>query len=280
MNVRFPSRILTTIYMASTALIASQACIAENITVGINDYCPITCLTNSPEPEGIFIGVLKAAFPSPEYTLSFVSAPFMRTFALAQEGKLTAITGIVKKPNRKLVHPKLFSMDSYACTYTRPESVWRYDPNDLSSLEDVKIGMIRHYTSKSISKKFEKFEHNMVYLNPGKSSVEERLLRMIIGGRVDTGFLPSISARYLIEKYNWQDKLRLSGCGSAIYSETIAFSAAHSKSQFYANKLDQTYLRMRANGEYLKLLESYGSAPTVPYKTKPSGENVEKARNL
>lgn len=252
------SQILARILMTSIALLIASPSNSETITIGINDYCPLTCLPQDSKPEGVFISLLEKTFPATKYKLSFVFAPYMRSFSLVQKGELTAITGILKQPNEKLVYPKTLAINSYACTYTRLDSTWRYNPNDLSSLRDATIGMIQYYGSTAMQRKFSQFNDNMIYLNPGKNSVEERLLRMIIGGRVDTGFLPSISANYLIQQHQWEDRIKPSGCGHTIYPETIGFSLANPNAQHYAEQLEKTYQAMRLDGSFSTLLESYG----------------------
>ncbi len=231
---------------------------AETITIGISEYCPVICNVKQEKPTGIAIDVIEKAFPSPTYTLKYEDKPFMRSLLQAQQGTIIAIATTEEDPKLKLIYPQHFKIDSRACTYTLPNSNWRYNPDDLSSLEQVKIGMIRYYNSQVIDEKLKQLGDQVTYITPGTSSVELRMLQMILSGRIDTSFLPRLTAEYLIKKNGWQDRLRRSGCGNKIYSETVAFSYDHPRSQDYADQLDKTFLALMRSGQYDNLLKKYG----------------------
>ncbi|WP_390617606.1 hypothetical protein [Maricurvus nonylphenolicus] len=249
---------LSSVALIISTVLSANTVQAETITVAVNEYCPITCIINQAKPGGLAVDVMEIAFPSPTYTLLYEEMPFMRGLQQTQEGTTTAMATEEEDPNFNLVYPKHFRIHSKACTYTLPNSTWRYNPDDLSSLDEVKIGMVRYYNSQKIEKKLEELGDQVLYLAPGASSIELRMLQMILSGRIDTSFLPNLAADYLIKKNNWQDRLRKSGCGNTLYSETVVFSPSHPKAQFYVDQLDKTYLELVQSGRYAELLEKYG----------------------
>jgi ABC-type amino acid transport substrate-binding protein len=232
--------------------------IRSTITVGLAEYCPLTCNVDTPSPSGLAIYVLEHAFPSTDYRISYKPQPYMRSISNVQEGRLTAIATTDITPNDKIIFPQKFRINTKACAYTLPESAWAYDPNDFSSLAGVRVGLIRYYADTETEKKIKEMSDEVVYINPGATSVELRMLQMILSGRIDTGFLPSHIANYLIKQHGWHERLRKSGCGNIIYSETIAFSAKLPKSQYYSERLDNAYSALVKNGSFQELLKQYG----------------------
>lgn len=249
---------LTAVALATSVSLFGNTVEAETITVAINEYCPLVCTIDQAKPEGLAVEVLETAFPPPTYTLLYEEMPFMRGIHQVQEGTTTAMATSEEDPRFNLVYPKQFRINSKACTYTLPNSTWRYDPNDLSSLDEVKIGMVRYYDSSKIDKKLEELGDQVLYFAPGATSIELRMLQMILSGRIDTSFIPDLASDYLIKKNNWQDRLRKSGCGNTLYPETVVFSPNHPKAQFYAEQLDKTYLQLVESGRYAELLKKYG----------------------
>lgn len=230
----------------------------SSITVGLAEYCPVTCNVDTTAPSGLAIDILKHAFPSTDYRIIYKPQPYMRGVSNIQEGRITAFATTDILPNEKMVYPEKFKINIKACAYTLAQSTWAYEPTNLSLLKGVRVGLIRYYGDAETVQKIEDMSDEVVYINPGATSVELRMLQMILSGRIDTGFLPSHIASYLIKQNNWHDRLRRSGCGNIIYTETIAFSAKHPKSQYYADRLDNAYSALMKNGSYQELLKQYG----------------------
>jgi len=204
-------------------------------------------------PHGLAVSVLQKAFPSPSYTLRYVLLPFQRSRSQIKSGKLTAVISDGLDGD-DVLRPKKYRLRTNACAYTPIDSTWLYNPEDITNLSQVKYGLIKFYDNDKVD---QQQPENIVYLVPGKESAEYRMLKMIASRRLDTGFLPQITADYLIRHQGFSTLLKESGCGTKVYEDSIIIFAHQPQATRYQQRIDAAYSELLNNGEYLALMKSY-----------------------
>jgi len=204
-------------------------------------------------PHGLAVSVLQKAFPSPSYTLRYILLPHKRSQSHMKSGKLTALISDGLDSD-EVLRPEKYRIRTKACTYTTIDSTWFYNPEDITNLSQVKYGLVKFYDNSKVD---QQQPENIVYLVPGEESVEYRMLKMIASRRLDTGFLPQITADYLIRHHGFSTLLKESGCGTKVYEDSIIIFAHQPQAALYQQRIDAAYSELLNNGEYLALMKSY-----------------------
>lgn len=233
---------------------------SEQLNIGVTDHCPIVCLEPNKAPHGLAISVLRKAFSAPQYQLSFTSFPVLRSLSELKAGKLTAIASKHVIQNDNILWPSNYRILTNACAYSSMDSNWRYDPADISNLNDIKYGLIKSYDNRQVDQQSPK---NIVYLHPGENTVENRMLKMIASRRLDAGFISQITTDYLIQKHGFSNSVQSAGCGVKVYQASIAIYAKTPNAALYQQKIDTAYRDMRISGAFSELMKSYHLAQKV-----------------
>jgi len=86
----------------------------------------------------------------------------------------------------------------------------------------------------------------------------ERLLNMLVNGRISTVIEDKSVLEYKINQMGKSDLIKPSGTTDAVIDVYSSFSPKNPKSKEYAKILSEETLKMRNDGRLQKLLEKYG----------------------
>lgn len=230
---------------------------SEQLNIGVTDHCPIVCIEPNKAPHGLAISVLRKAFSAPEYQLSFIPFPVLRSLSQLKFGQLTAIASRQVFKDSNIIWPLNYRILTNACAYSPRGSSWRYNPEDTSNLNDITYGLVKYSDNRKVD---QQAPENIVYLHPGENTVEYRMLKMIASQRLDAGFISQITSDYLIQKHGLSNSVQSSGCGVRIYPASIAISAHTPNAALYQQKIDAAYRDLRSSGAFVELMKGYNLA--------------------
>jgi len=216
--------------VSSSIVIYPNNVFADTLKIASDEWCPYDCIASQNQGKVGYLGdLLVETLKSRGHTVEFVEVSYSRGLELVREGKLDA---------------------TMACF--REET-------GLDSLKEAKmIGIIAgyDYVDKTVMDYINQKPKNVLAITGEKPL--ERLLNMLVNGRISTVIEDKSVLGYKINQMGKSDLIKPSGTTDAVIDVYSSFSPKNPKSKEYAKILSEETLKMRNDGRLQKLLEKYG----------------------
>jgi len=240
-------------------LLCSTITHADEISVVADPWCPYNC-----EPgkrPGFMIEIAQRIFADAGHNLNYSLVPWKRAKMGVLNGTYDAIAGMVSDVDTLGLYsfPKEEMVSSKICFYVTPEVNWVF--TGIESLDEVKLGVINGYGYWMEGSPIEKYFNDGI--NSGKIDAISggqpivQIIQMISMGRISATLEDRFVMQYELSKMGETGDLKEAGCQSKTDMVHIAFSKENNSSQDYAKILSDGIERMKKNGEYRRILDSY-----------------------
>lgn len=240
---------------------------AEPAVIVFDDYPPYHYWAGD-TPQGLNIAIIKEAFALMGEPVRFERMPWKRSLASIRQGTVTAMCAGLKTPERErfgLYPDEYLSLDENMVFALAGSGVAADTLDDLRSLG---VGVAAEY---SYGPGFDSLGDldRKVYIN------DERLVRVLLGGRVDVAVGNRLVLPFLAERMGGGGKLRplINLGGEPLY---LIFSRARGReAKRLADGFDQAMGRMRSSGRLAAIRRSYtktivvGADEWCPYNCVP-----------
>jgi polar amino acid transport system substrate-binding protein len=229
-------------------------CIADEISIAADHWCPINCDTSGPKL-GVMVEIAKSAFANTGHTITYKIVPWTRAIHDARNGKINGIIGAFLGDAPDFIFPKNeLLMISGNAFFVLKESKWRY--MDISSLSNITLGAIKGYNYGEIFNVHVEKEINAQFLT-GPKPLERNMNKLLLG-RIDVIIEAEPVFWYTANKMNLKEKFKAAGQISGPEKCFIAFSPSIPKSKEYAEILSDGVDMLRNTGELKTILNRYG----------------------
>lgn len=235
----------------------AAVCIAEDkiITAAADPYPPF--VDQSDPQEGLSLAIIRAAYKTQGYTVKMEFVPWARAKSLTIEGKFDILPDCwMNEDNKKTM---LFS-EPYAVNVVRfiknVDDPFEY--KGMESLKGKKIGTIRGYSYSDDFKEPKDFV---------RDDVADLLtnIKKVIAKRVDLTLEDEIVAKVQIAKNDPALLSQIKFVENAFDSKNLYVSAglANPRHQEIIGAFNKGLAEIKANGEFAKILDSYGIKDTM-----------------
>ena len=226
---------------------------AEVITIAAeDDWIPYA----RNDGTGLANDIIKSAFESVGITVEYKVFPYSRVLYYLKEGEYAAGFNVpLDEKSRKnfiLGKQPLFEADS-AYYYNTDSPLKALTRDELEHGE--RIGVVRGYG-------YGDHYLNLVekgLINEEEANSETCNLKKLAAGRIDATILYEKTAGILISRMHLDKRIKtaFNNEKTPIY---LAFSKNHPAGKYYCDKFDEGMRKIKANGVYEKIMESYNTA--------------------
>ena len=231
---------------------------ADTIIIVGDSWCPYNC--TSKEKPGLLIKLAETIFEKSGHTIEYSVVPWKRAKRGIINGIYDGIVGMAKnETTEKLyVFPTLEMAESRFCFYAANDSQWQY--TGISSLKNVRLGMINGYGYGAESAPLEKYLKNNINTTRVQAVSGDhpltQLIKMILLDRLSVIVEDSMVMDHTLIQMDFQSKLKKVGCLENVDKIHIAFSAKNPQSNEYAQTLSDGIKELKKTGEYDRIVDS------------------------
>ena len=229
---------------------------SNTITFVADRWPPFNDVPDS-EMEGYMMDVARAVFEPQGYKVVYKNMPWNRAIVESRKGRFDAIIGASRVDAPDFVFPEEELGRNKLSFYITKESNWTF--KDVSSLEQVYLGVIDGYDYRAWFKEYERTHPEKIYVRHGKTPLKENL-KLLLHGRLDAVVDNEAALRWVAKDMGILDQLKSGGedtVGGVSYIYH-AFSPARPTSGHYARLLSQGIRELRENGRLQAILDRYG----------------------
>lgn len=239
--------------LASVFVLGSCSVLADTITIRADSWFPMNGEPNSAKP-GYMIELAEKIFSAAGHSVDYKIMPWERAVDSVRKGDFDCVVGAYVDDAPDFVYPKAeWGMDSTAF-YKKAELDWTF--TGLESLRGHKTAVLNGY---AYGEEFDKFiaDNKALFDSIGANNGLESNIKKLKAGRVDVvAESPSVMGAKL--KDMGITGIVSAGALSGATEMYIACSPAKSTSQGYIKLIDEGTAKLRASGEFQKILDSYG----------------------
>ncbi len=245
-------------FIFSLILFVPQQSMADTLRIATDEWCPYDCIAAQNDGKVGYMGdLLVAAMQSRGHKVEFVEVSYSRGLELVREGKLDGTMACFREEAPDFVFPKTVQGISNSTFFSRNDNDWRY--TGVDSLKKAKmIGVIKgyDYVDPVVMDYINQHPNNVLEITGEKPL--ERLLQMLLAGRLTAVIDDKMVLEYKIQQIGHADQVKVSGMTAAVIDVYTGFSPALPKSKQYAQILEEEIEKMRKSGELQKILATYG----------------------
>ncbi|BCN93516.1 hypothetical protein THMIRHAM_13010 [Thiomicrorhabdus immobilis] len=245
-------------FIFSLILFVPQQSMADTLRIATDEWCPYDCIAAQNDGKVGYMGdLLVAAMQNRGHQVEFVEVSYSRGLELVREGKLDATMACFREEAPDFVFSNAVQGISNSTFFSRKDNVWRYQ--GLDSLKKAKmIGVIKgyDYVDPVVMDYINQHPSNVLEITGEKPL--ERLLQMLLSGRLTAVIDDKMVLEYKIQQMGHADQVVVSGSTSAVINVYSGFSPALPKSKHYAQILEEEIEKMRQSGQLQKILSAYG----------------------
>ena len=231
---------------------------AQVVTLRADVWCPYNCQPNSPHP-GYMIEIAERAFAHYGIRIEYRTLPWSRTLVDVRAGRIDGAVGATATDSaetRGLVWGQEVLGQSHHVFAVRAGRPPITNLADLATRSLVAIADYSYDDAIDAHIEAHRAMPERVMLLSG-DDVTKRLIRLVLSGRVDALIETRAVLDWELRQIDVGEGLTLSGYGEPV-PLTIAFTSADPRGQRYAAILDEGVRRMRASGEFGRILARYG----------------------
>lgn len=231
---------------------------SDTLRIATDEWCPYDCIPSQNKGRIGYLGeLLVETMKAKGHQVEFIEVSYSRGLELVREGKLDGTMACFKEDAPEFIFPDFPLGKSSSSFFTHKDSKWHY--SGINSLSQVKmIGVIDgyDYVDANIMNYINKKPNNILFITGEKPL--ERLLKMLINGRLTAVIEDKSILEYKIKQMGKADMIKMSGTTDTEIDIYSSFSPKNKKSSTYAKILSQETIKMRQDGRLQKLFKKYG----------------------
>jgi len=231
---------------------------SDTLKIATDEWCPYDCLPGQNDGKVGYLGdLLVETMKAKGHKVEFVEVNYARGLELVREGKLDGTMACFREEAPDFIFPDFPLGKSNSTFFTLKDSSWSY--TGTQSLKQAKmIGIIDgyDYVDPTVMKYLDTKPNNVLAMKGGKPL--ERLLEMLISGRITTIIEDKSVLEYKITQMGKTDLVKVSGVTDSVIDVFASFSPKIKNSKEYAKILSEETLKMRKDGRLQVLLDKYG----------------------
>jgi polar amino acid transport system substrate-binding protein len=238
-------------------LILSTNCMADDIRLASDLWCPYTCEPKSDKP-GFMIEIAKMILEEAGHKVSYETTNWARAIEDTRKGKYTAIVGANKEEVPDFITPKIAIAQSDEFFWVESKSGWKY--KNINSLLGKKIGVINGYAY-SDEVDLEVKKKNPAYVIISGEDALTKMIKMTAAKRLDSFVENLYVLEYALKDFpKFQNNYFVPASISFGGSEDlfVSFPPKNPKSKIYAQLLSDGMAKIRKNGKLKIILDKYG----------------------
>ncbi|GGB05836.1 substrate-binding periplasmic protein [Agarivorans gilvus] len=258
-QIKLTKKSLTfSLLFASFIALFSSSVFADTLRIATDEWCPYDCIASQNQGKVGYLGdLLVETMKARGHQVEFVEVSYSRGLQLVREGKLDGTMACFREEAPDFVFPDFALGKSNSTFFSHKDSNWQYTGKD--SLEQAAmIGIIKgyDYVDPTVMEYFNQHPKNVLAITGEKPL--ERLLEMLINGRLTAVIEDKSVLEYKIKQMGQSEQIKVSGTTSVVIDVYASFSPKNPKSAEYAKILSEETLKMREDGRLSQLLERYG----------------------
>ncbi|MGB3751771.1 MAG: transporter substrate-binding domain-containing protein [Arcobacteraceae bacterium] len=232
--------------------------LSDTLKIATDEWCPYDCIPGQNSGKVGYLGdLLVETMKARGHKVEFVEVNYTRGLELVREGKLDGTMACFREEAPDFIFPDFSLGKSNSTFFTLKNSSWKY--TGTQSLKEAKmIGVIDgyDYVDPTVMEYLNKNPHNVLAMKGEKPL--ERLLEMLISGRITTIVEDKSVLEYKITQMGKTDLIKVSGVTDAVIDVFASFSPKKESSKEYAKILSEETIKMRKDGRLQILLDKYG----------------------
>ena len=239
---------------SAVAMFIASTAMADTIVLKADEWCPYNCKPGA-EKEGFMIDIAREILKEAGHEIKYEVMPWDKAIDEAREGKIDGIVGAGEEDAPDFIFPKEPTAINSVCFFSKKSKGWTF--KDMSSLNDVKVGVIEGYSYyDKVDEFIESAPKNLVKIS-GKEAAKDlasRLIRGLLDVIIENEFVAPLTFGKEMEN------IQVSGCGGRD-DLFVAFSPHASKkatSEEYAKLMTEGVRKLRKDGRLQKILDKYG----------------------
>ena len=230
---------------------------ADTIIIASDNWCPVSCAPGSIH-EGFMVDIAKTVFGKAGHSVDYQIIPWNRTLREVRKGKIHGAIGAYTDDCPDFIFPENeLALISFKI-FINKKSTWQF--NDLSSLENISIGVISDYSyGKELDRYIKKNKANSAKIQVmfGNDPLKKNI-KKLTSKRIDALIATEPVFWYTVKKLNMGDHFKSAGIINPPEKAYIAFSPALPASKKYAKMLSNGVDELRKSGKLEKILHRYG----------------------
>ncbi|MGB9802103.1 MAG: substrate-binding periplasmic protein, partial [Arcobacter sp.] len=201
--------------------------------------------------------LLVEAMKARGHKVEFVEVSYTRGLELVREGKLDGTMACFREEAPDFIFPDFPLGKSNSTFFTLKDSSWKYTGTQ-SLKQATMIGVIDgyDYVDPTVMEYLNTKPNNVLAMKGEKPL--ERLLEMLLSGRITTIIEDKSVLEYKITQMGKSDLVKVSGVTDSVIDVFASFSPKIKNSKEYAKILSEETIKMRKDGRLQVLLEKYG----------------------
>jgi polar amino acid transport system substrate-binding protein len=235
------------------SVFGSSAVLADTISIRADNWFPMNGQPNAKQP-GYMIELATHIFTAAGHTVDYKLLPWERAVDSVRKGEFDCVVGAYKDDAPDFVYPQApWGMDS-TVFFVKAGDSWTY--TGLASFQGKKVAVIKGY---AYGDEFDKYiiDNSSLFDAIGANNGLENNIKKLQAGRVSVvAESPSVMGAKL--KKMGVSGIVAAGSLGASTEMYIACSPAKATSAGYIKLIDEGTARLRASGEFGKILSSYG----------------------
>lgn len=232
-----------------TAPLVSQA---DDITLLADPWCPYTCDAKGGD-KGALIELTEKALPN--HKVIYKNEGWARALAVVKNGGETAVAGAGTSDAVDFTTSSKGEMSTENCFYAPKGSAWKF--NGVDSVKSINLGVINGYKYEDKMDQYLDTKPKNVDVYAGDDDGTTVNLKKLAGKRIDAYLDDTNVIAYNAKKLGLSDQIQPAGCLGKD-NMFIGFSKKNPKSATYAKELEEGVKKLKASGEFDKILSKYG----------------------
>lgn len=247
-------------------MLSSSPLAAETIKVCYDQWPPMTIFPNANETRrGFIIDLFSEIYKRAGISLEFFEVPLTRGLQMVSEGSCDMLPEMAFSPieEEEYVFAERESFQYSTAFVVRSDDPWRY--KGIQSIYGKRIATGLGWNYSSMSKAYQAYlddpdNQDLVEVVAGESDIVDRILRMIIEGRVDLYADNIFVLEHLINANGLSEKLKLvmPGLENKLIEKPIFSSKLDPEKREQLIKIWNTGRESITTQEETMLLQSYG----------------------
>jgi polar amino acid transport system substrate-binding protein len=235
---------------------------AEDVNVATSTYCPLACGQDQVPHDGVMHEVLRRTFEGTKYRLIFHEMPYGRAIRDTLDGQYDAVTFAGTAHAEDFVFVRNLDMINVVQFATRADSNWRY--RGVDSLKQIRFSIPKGFRTGNteVDDYLDRFEQDPSRIrmtscdNPTMAQCSN--LECMLNDRVDAMLVGSLAFRYITQREDVADRVRVDPEPVAMFYNRIAFSPRCPIGEELRDMVERKIREMRASGELKKIFDYYG----------------------
>lgn len=246
------SKFFSSFALLASALSFSSISRADDITILADPWCPYTCDASGAN-KGVFIEMAEKALPN--HKIIYKNEGWARALELVKEGKESAVAGAGGNDAKDFITSVSGEAAMENCFYAPKGSTWKY--TGLDSIKTINLGVINGYAYEPKLDEYLASKPKNVDIYSGADNGAAINVKKLAAKRLEAYLDDKNVIAYTAKQEGVSDKIQDAGC---LGPDTgyIAFSKKNPKSAVYAKELEEGVKKLKASGEYQKIMAKYG----------------------